>query len=97
MLKFFSTRDLRNTPGALWKALQKNGTVALTANGVPRALLIGVDEGDLEKALEVARRVRAQLAISRMREDAARRGLDRLTLDDIDAEVRGARSARRRS
>ncbi len=97
MLKFFSARDLRNTPGALWKALRKNGTVALTANGVPRALVIGVDEGDLEKALEVARRVRAQLAVSRMREDAARRGLDRLTLDDIDAEVRGARSARRRS
>lgn len=95
MIKFFSSRDLRNTPGALWRALRHNATVALTANGVPKALVIGVEEGDLERALDVARRVRAQLAASRMREEARQRGLDRLSAADIDAEIRAERSARR--
>lgn len=95
MIKFFSTRDLRNTPGALWRALRRNATVALTANGVPKAIVIGVEEGDLERALEVTRRVRAQLAVSRMREEARERGLDRLPPEDIEAEVQAARAVRR--
>ncbi len=95
MIKFFSSRDLRNTPGALWRALRRNTTVALTANGVPKALVIGVEEGDLERALDVARRVRAQLAVSRMREEARARGLDRLPPEDSDAEIQAVRSARR--
>ena len=93
-LKFFSARDIRNTPGALWRALRRNVTVALTSNGVPRALVISIDEGDLERALDVARRVRAQLAASRMREDARRQGLDALSAAEIDAEIRAVRSGR---
>lgn len=95
MIKFFSSRDLRNTPGALWRALRRNMTVALTANGVPKALVIGVEEGDLERALDVARRVRAQLAVSRMREEARQRRLDRLPPEEIDAEIQAVRSVRR--
>jgi len=95
MLKFFSARELRNTPGALWRALRRNDTVALTANGVPKALVIGVEDGDLERALDVARRVRAQLAASHMREAARQRGLDRLPPGDLDAEIDAVRSARR--
>ena len=93
-LKFFSSRELRNTPGSLWSALRRNLTVALTANGVPKALVISIEEGDLERALDVTRRVRAQLAASRMREDARRRGLDHLSAAEIDAEIRSVRSAR---
>lgn len=95
MIKFFSSRDLRNTPGALWRALRRNATVALTANGVPKALVIAVEDGDLERALDLARRVRALLAVSRMREEASAHGLDQLSPDEIEAEIKAARSARR--
>jgi hypothetical protein len=42
----------------LWAALKSRATVALTMHGTPRALVIEVEEGDLERALELTRRVR---------------------------------------
>ena len=96
MVKFFSIRDLRNTPGRLWAALKSRATVALTMHGTPRALVIEVEEGDLERALELTRRVRAELAVSRLREAARGRGLDRLPEAEVEAEVKAARAARRR-
>ena len=95
-MRFLSWRELRNTPAKLWKALRSDTTIALTANGVPKALVIGVEENDLETALLVARRVRAELAVTRMRARAREAGADRLGSDAIDAEVRAARQARRR-
>jgi len=94
MLKFMTSRDLRNTPGAMWKALKADGTVAITANGVPRAIVIEVEEGDVELAAQVARRVKAQLAVSRMREDARRAGADRLDAEAVAREIRAARDRR---
>ncbi len=95
-MKFLSWRELRNTPRKLWNALRGDTTVALTANGVPKALVIGVEQNDLETALYVARRVRAELAVARMRTQAKEAGVDRLSPEDIAAEVRAARRARRR-
>ncbi|MDQ3522964.1 MAG: hypothetical protein M3434_11595, partial [Gemmatimonadota bacterium] len=33
IVKFLSSREVRNTPGALWDALETGASVALTANG----------------------------------------------------------------
>jgi hypothetical protein len=94
-VKYLTFRDLRNTPGALWKKLRGDTTVALTANGVPRALVIGIEDGDVEAALRIVTRAKAQLALSRLRQRAAA-GLDRPTLEAIEAEVRAVRQRRPR-
>jgi hypothetical protein len=96
MVKFISSRELRNAPAAVWEALRANEAVALLSNGEPRALMFEIEEGDIATALEVLRRVRAQIALSRLRAGAAARGADQLTEDEVDAEVRAARAVRKK-
>jgi prevent-host-death family protein len=93
-MKFVSTRDLRNQPGLIRKLAQKEDLV-LTANGKPVAVLIGVEEDDLEETTRVVRQARAQRAVSRMRREAARRGVQRIPSSKIEAEIQAARSQRK--
>lgn len=93
-MRTVSVRSLRNTPGALWRSLKAAGTVALTANGVPKALVIGIEGDDLEAALLVVNRARAQLALTRLRGAAQAAGTDRLTAEAVAGEVRAVRRAR---
>ena len=92
-LKFISVRDLRNRPGQVWDRLCKEDVV-FTSNGKPVGILIGVEEEDLGKTTELLRRVRAQMAVSRMRRDAARGGTGGLSAEEIEDEIGAVRSER---
>ncbi len=94
-MKFLSTRDLRNRPGAI-RMMLEDDDVVLTSNGRPFAIIVGVDEGDVERTAAALRRARAQLAISRMRRTAAATGLSTIPPEEIEAEIRGARADRAR-
>jgi len=93
-MKFLSTRELRNRPGFVRELAQKEDLV-LTASGKPIAILLGVEDDNLEEAALVIRQVRAQRAVSRMRREAARRGLDTSSASAVDAQVRAARAKRK--
>jgi PHD/YefM family antitoxin component YafN of YafNO toxin-antitoxin module len=93
-MKFLSTRELRNRPGYVRDLAQKDDLV-LTANGKPIAILLGVEEDELEETTRAIRQAKAQLALSRLRQQAARRGTDRMSPSAIDAEIRTARSRRK--
>ncbi|MPY87528.1 MAG: hypothetical protein GEU99_06375 [Luteitalea sp.] len=93
-MKFLSTRDLRNRPGYVRDLAQEDDLV-LTANGKPIAILVGIEEDEFEDAARAIRRAKAQLALSRMRRQAAARGVDRLSSTDIDSEIRAVRSKRK--
>lgn len=97
-MKFLSTRELRNRPGSVRELAQKEDLV-LTANGKPIAMLLGVQEGELEETAQVIRQARAQRALSRMRRQAARRGLGKAKMSPsaIAAEIRTVRSTRKLS
>ena len=94
-MKFLSTRELRNRPGSVRQLAQEDELV-LTANGKPIAILLGVEGDDFEETARMIRQIKAQRAVSRMRRQAARQGLDRLTLADINTEIRAVRSQRKR-
>ncbi len=94
-MKFLSSRVLRNQPGVV-RDLAGDDDLVLTANGKPFAILVGIAEDDFEQTVQAIRRARAQLAVSRMRKTAARRGVDRLSPRAINAEIRAARTARSR-
>lgn len=94
-MKFLSTRELRNRPGAIREIL-KDGDVALTANGKPFAIVVGVEEGDLERTATVIRRARAQVAVSRMRRAATDAGVGALSPEHIEVEVSAVRAKRSR-
>ncbi|HKW75250.1 MAG TPA: hypothetical protein VJN64_06965 [Terriglobales bacterium] len=93
-MKFLSTRELRNRPGLIRELAQKEDVI-LTANGKPIAILLGVEEDDLEETTRVVRQARAQSALSRMRREAARRGVPRSASSKIEAEIRAVRSRRK--
>jgi antitoxin (DNA-binding transcriptional repressor) of toxin-antitoxin stability system len=94
-MKFASIRDVRNQPGLL-QSTQSGEPVTLTTNGRPFALVVGLDTGEDPGELEaLIRRARAQRSISRIRDRAAAEGLDRLTTEEIDAEISAARAERR--
>ena len=93
-MKFLSTRDLRNRPGYV-RDLSQRDDLVLTANGKPVAILVGVGDDGFEETARAIRRAKAQLAVSRMRRQAAKRGLDRLSAAAIDADIRAVRSRRK--
>ncbi len=94
-MEFVSVRDLRIQPGRVWQRLSQAGELVITSNGKPIALLSCVDEATLEQTLTALRRARAQLAVSRLRAAAQTSGADVLSPNEIDAEIRAARQARK--
>jgi len=94
-MRFISVRDLRNRPGEVWRSLEEEDLV-LTANGRPRGILLSLEDDDLERTLETLRRARAQTALSRLRRQAAAQGTDRLGSEEIEQEIRRARTERRK-
>jgi antitoxin (DNA-binding transcriptional repressor) of toxin-antitoxin stability system len=95
-MRFMSIRELRNQSARLQRAVEEE-TVTLTSNGHPFALMVGLGEDEDPAALERAVRLaRAQQALSRIRRQAVREGMDRLTEAEIEAEVRASRGERSR-
>ncbi len=93
-MRFITVRDLRLRGKEIWETLRTGEEAVLTHNGSPVALLIGVREDQLEETLRLIRRVRAQVAVSHMRERARAVGLNKMSNEDIEAEIRAARCAR---
>jgi len=93
-MEFITVRDLRTRPGQVWDKLRQQQDLVLTSNGRPIAVLSHVDEDGVEETLAALRRARAQAALSRLRTDAATRGLDRLSANEIEMEIAAARTER---
>ena len=94
MIKFLSSRDVRNTPGALWEALESGASVALTANGKPKALVIGVGDDDFEETLRDLARLRLMRAVRAAQAEAARTGANQISEAEIEAEIQRTRRER---
>ncbi len=93
-MEFITVRDLRLRSTEIWGKLRERGELVLTSNGKPIAILSDVEPDSVEEMLAQLRRVRAQVAVSRLRRSAVATGLDRTSLDQINAEIAAARSAR---
>lgn len=94
MLQMLTIRDFRNTPSRLWDTLKRDGAAALSANGIPKAVVFDVENGDLEEIVQLVTQVRAQKAVAKMRSDAARRGLDSMSMKEIDEDISVVRAAK---
>jgi hypothetical protein len=96
MLRYVTLRELRNTPGSLWRKLRGASAVAITSEGRPRALVIGIESEDLPEAVRALDRVRAQQAATRLRAAAAEAGAAALSAAAIEGEIKAVRRGRRR-
>lgn len=95
-MRFVSVRELRNQSASVWKALSEEKDLVITSNGKPIALLSAIVEEDPEVLLETVRRVRAQAAATALQQASLQAGTDRLSLEDINAEINAARRERAR-
>ena len=93
-MTFVSIRDMRTRPGEVWQQLQQEGDLIVTSSGRPFALMISAEGEEVEELLLALRRARAQLAVARMRKQAGSAGLEHMSLDEINAEIRQARAER---
>ncbi len=86
-MEFVSARDLRLNPKKVWGKLHKNSTGVVTFNGQPYFLITKLDPKDLEEIILIQNRLRAELALSKMRASASEKGLDKMTSEEIDSVI----------
>lgn len=96
-MKIISDREFRNEPGKVRKELAGQNVV-MTSRGRPYAVLLPVEEPEkLEEVLELADRLKAQMALSSVRGKSRDAGLDKLKSEDIDREIEQVRKQRKGS
>jgi len=95
-MKFLSVRDLKTKSSQVWKDLPEQKEMIVTSNGRPIALLSWINENNLEQVLSAFRHARATNAVSSIQYDSVRKGTDKLTLGEIDVEIKDARLKRQK-
>ncbi|MEI7751872.1 MAG: type II toxin-antitoxin system Phd/YefM family antitoxin [Candidatus Omnitrophota bacterium] len=93
-MRFVTVRDLRGRSAEVWKQLAKFREMVLTLNGKPIAIISTTSEELLEENLSTIRRARALAAVQAIHAESVRKGLDKMTMDEIDAVIQDVRRTR---
>ena len=93
-MKFLSVRDLRGKSAQVWKDLPNEREMIITSNGRPVAILAAINETNLEESLKAFRQARAVEAVASLQRRSMDQGTDRITMDEIDAEIQSVRKKR---
>jgi len=86
-MQFVPVRDLRIRPGSVWRVVKKERRVLVTSNGKPLALLTDMEGRDLEQELRAQSLAEGIVALSQIRRIARERGLDRMSMAEIDEVI----------
>jgi antitoxin (DNA-binding transcriptional repressor) of toxin-antitoxin stability system len=95
-MKFVSVRDLRSKSAQLWKELPEEREMVITSNGRPIAILSAIIESNLEESLAAFRQARAVKAVASLQRRSVKQGTDRISMDEINAEIKAIRKKRAR-
>ena len=95
-MKFLSVRDLKTKSSQVWKELPGQNEMIITSNGRPIALLSSINENNLEQILTAFRRARAASSLAAIQYESAQKGTDKISMDEIAAEISAVRSERKK-
>ena len=95
-MEFVSARELRLDPKGVWKRIKKRSMGVVTINGQPSFLLTKLNPEELEEIIYIQNRIQAELAVIHMRDQAAKKGFDKLTSEEIDQIIKKARQSRKK-
>lgn len=95
-MDFVTVREFRTQPAKVWKKLEAGKDIVVTRNGKPFALLTHTESDRVEENLRSIRAARLAAALREAQRIAKLKGLDRMTLEEINAEIAAARAARRK-
>ena len=93
-MKFLSVRDLRGKSAQVWKDLSEEREMIVTSNGRPIAILASITEASLEESLSAFRQARAVDAAVSLQRKSIEKGTDKISMDEINAEVESVRKKR---
>jgi antitoxin (DNA-binding transcriptional repressor) of toxin-antitoxin stability system len=68
--------------------------MVVTNNGRPVAILAAVNESNVEESLAAFRRARAEEAVAGLQLRSKDQGADKITMEEIDEEIRAVRRQR---
>jgi len=94
-MKFITVRDFRTRSANIWATLPREQEMVITNNGKPVALLTPLTDETLEDTLSAVRRAKAINAVKKMQEISVSSGNDKMTLEEINAEIKRARKERK--
>jgi antitoxin (DNA-binding transcriptional repressor) of toxin-antitoxin stability system len=95
-MKFISVRDLRSKSAQVWKQLTHEREMIITNNGRPIAIIAATSDSNLEESLSAFRQARAVEAVASLQRRSVETGKDKMTMDEIDAEIKAVRKKRAR-
>jgi len=95
-MKFLSVRDLRGKSAQVWKELPEEREMVVTSNGRPIAILAAITEANLEESLSAFRQVRAVEAVVSLQRRSVQQGTSKISMDEINEEIKSARKKRTR-
>lgn len=90
-------RDLQNiAPLTLRKKLTSEGVLVVTVNNKPCAVMIGLNDENVQESLLPGSPLGAQLASHSIRNQARKDGIDKTTLKEVNAVIKKTRVQQKR-
>lgn len=94
-MDFVTVRELRAESAKVWEKLEAGEEVVITRNGKPFALLVHTEPSELEEQLRALRWAHFDRLLAEQHKRAAESGLDKMTMEEINAEIAAVRRERR--
>lgn len=94
-MDFVTTKELRAESGKVWAKLEAGEDIVITRNGKPFALMVHTEASELEDNLRSFRAAKFRRMLAEQHKRSVAMGLDKMTMEEIDAEIAAARQERR--
>jgi antitoxin (DNA-binding transcriptional repressor) of toxin-antitoxin stability system len=88
-------RDLRTKTTLLRKELSADNEMIVTANGRPFAAIVPIHPDEMEEEVRALRLARFGVLVDRIQARSKAAGLDKMTMEEIDAVIARVRRERR--
>jgi antitoxin (DNA-binding transcriptional repressor) of toxin-antitoxin stability system len=95
LMNFYTVRDLRTQPKQIWEKLSEVHELIITNNGKPSALMIEIDDENMEDVLRSVRQSMAMRATNKLRLASMMNGNAKMTDLVIEAEIAEMRKERK--
>lgn len=90
-MKFATIRDFRTNVSKVMQKAEKE-EIIVTKRGRPFALLVPISEEDLEEVRKAIKTAKLRSALEDLWDEARKKGKDKITMEEINAEIKSARS-----
>ncbi len=94
-MKMIATRELAANSGRVMKELEKEGMLVITKDGKPRSILLTTSDETLMEDLRDCLYSRARRDLMKTQMAAAESETSKFSMEEIDSEIRAARTARK--